>query len=146
MARTTKTASKASPTTVGDEEEPVAFPIPLIKSVLVVTGLASASLATQLALHPLYGNTVTSVNHSKIVLLACLLSTLFPLDPAGPSERITLLGLASWLAYAPYASYGIGRWSVKWNNPALGSAGTEAAILLPTLSVGIILVRRWSVR
>ncbi|KAF8511513.1 S-adenosyl-L-methionine-dependent methyltransferase [Gautieria morchelliformis] len=145
MARTAKTASKASRTTAGDEEEPATFPtVPLIKLVLLVTALASASLATQLALHPLYGNTVTSVNHSKVVLLACLLSALFPHDSAGPSERITLLGLASWLAYAPYASYGIGRWSAKWSNPVLGPAGAEAAILLPTLSVGIILVRRWS--
>ena len=145
MTRAAKTASKAVPTNSSDEEQPAIYPVHLLKSILLLTVLASASLATQLALHPLYGSTPTSINHSKVELLACLLSALFPLKST-VSERTIVLGLASWLGYAPYGSYAIGKWTTQWRNPALGPAVTEVAILLPTVCIGVILGRRWSVR
>ena len=145
MARTAKTASKTRLTATVNEK-PATYPVNLIKSTLLVMALASASLATQLALRPLYGGTVLSLNHSKVELLACLLSALFPINPTGLSERFMLLGLASWFGYAPYAGYAVGVWTTKWKNPALGSSVAEAVILLPIICTGILLVRQWSVR
>lgn len=141
----TKPAAKADPTRPVDEEKPT-YPIHFIKATLLVTALASASLATQLSLHPLYGSAPPFTNHSKVLLLACLLSALFPLHSRASSERVTLLGLASWLGYAPYASFAIGKWTTSYKNPVLGATIAEAAILVPTVSIGITVVRRWSVR
>ncbi|KAF8584274.1 hypothetical protein K439DRAFT_1633655 [Ramaria rubella] len=145
MARQ-KVASKAGPTTptVADEEPPPAYPVHLVKSALLLIILGFISLAVQLALHPLYGSTPTSLNHSKVELLACLLSVLLPVNSPSLSEPISLFALATWSAYAPYASYALAKWTSNWKNPVLGSGVTEVMVLLPLVTIGVALVRRWN--
>ena len=146
MPRTSKAKPKPEGKTLAAAQKLANYPVLLIKTIFIVLLLAFASLATQLALHPLYGSIPASLNHSKIKLLGCLLSVLLPSDSERPLERPVLLGLASWLGYAPYASYALAKWTTRWGNPELGPAVSEAIVLVPVVSVSVALVRRWNVR
>src|SRR5882724_712297 len=116
MPRTSKATSKLGSTTLAAIPRPASYPVllGLVKTILILSLLAFASLATQLALHPLYGSAPVSLNHSKVKLLGCLLSALLPFDSERPLQRLVLLGLASWLGYAPYACYALAKWTTKW--------------------------------
>jgi len=128
-----------------DEQDTASVVISFVKSIVLTVSLSVASVATQLALRPLFGSTPAALNHSRIKLAATLLTLLISKDFPRSSEQAVLLGLATWLAYAPYSSYGIAVWSAKWKNPLMGASLTEALILVPTISLGIAVFRRWNV-
>ena len=96
-----------------------------------------ATLASKLALHPLYGTTTTSLHFVEILAGSCALATLRPDLPV----HITLLSLGTLLSAAPFTARWLGAWTARWHDPIWGPVVTQAGISVPIVGLSVVLAR-----
>lgn len=96
-----------------------------------------ATVASQLALHPLYGSTTASLHFSTLAQVACLSSVTRPTMPA---HRL-LLFIAIILGAAPMSAKVLGSWTGRMGDHTLGPVITQLAISVPLIGLASVLLR-----
>ena len=107
-------------------------------SVAVLLAVVSlAALASKLALHPLYGSTITSLKFLQVIVGSCALATVLPDLP----QHIVLLYLGTLLSAAPLTARWLGAWTARWHDPIWGPVVTQMGITAPIVGMSIVLAR-----
>ena len=104
---------------------------------LLLPILSLATLASKLALHPLYGSTATSLHFVEVLAVSCALATIRPDLPL----HIALLFLGTLLSAAPFTSRWLGAWTARWHDPVWGPVATQMGIAVPVVGLGVVLAR-----
>lgn len=142
-ARKTKASGQA--TGVADERRGTVSvlktAIQTTKIVALVAALSLASVASQLALHPLYGSTTSSLYFKHVLTIACLVSTLSPSVPAHHIFRV----LSVLLAFAPLSAKHLGGLFGRWDSPLWGPVLTQIPLAASFAGLSCILLRDWMV-
>jgi hypothetical protein len=96
-----------------------------------------ATLASKLALHPLYGSTATSLHFVKVLAGSCALATIRPDLPV----HIALLFLGTLLSASPFTARWLGAWTSRWHDPIWGPVVTQMGIVMPIVGLSVVLAR-----
>jgi hypothetical protein len=104
---------------------------------VLLPALSLATLASKLALHPLYGSTTTSLHFIKVLAGSCALATVRPDLPV----HITLLYLGTLLSAAPFTARWLGAWTARWHDPIWGPVATQMGIAVPIVGLSVVLAR-----
>ena len=96
-----------------------------------------ATLASKLALHPLYGSTTTSLHFVEVLAGTCALATTRPDLPV----HTTLLALGTLLSAAPFTARWLGSWTARWHDPIWGPVVTQMGIAVPVVGLSVVLAR-----
>lgn len=105
--------------------------------ILLLPILSLATLASKLALHPLYGSTATSLHFVEVLAGSCALATTRPDLPV----HIALLFLGTLLSAAPFTARWLGAWTARWHDPIWGPVVTQMGIAVPIVGVSVVLGR-----
>ncbi|KDQ17982.1 hypothetical protein BOTBODRAFT_29296 [Botryobasidium botryosum FD-172 SS1] len=117
--------------------------IQLVKILALLAAFFVSNIASQLALHPLYGSIPTSLHFHDVTLFATLLSTFTPLISQNTSQTNVLIAIGTVLSIAPV--------SILWSGSALGRLGdpvwgpviTHLTSAAPVLFLGVPLIEKW---
>lgn len=104
---------------------------------LLLPVLSLATLASKLALHPLYGSTATSLHFVEVLAGSCALAIIRPDLPL----HIALLFLGTLLSAAPFTARWLGAWTARWHDPIWGPVVTQMGIAVPIVGLGVVLAR-----
>ena len=108
-----------------------------VAAIGVLLGLSLVTWAYRRALEPQYGSSPTSLHLTKIVWSASILGSF---APTVPISRATL-GLACLLYALPTAAYWVAAYTARFHDPVWGPVATHLIVLLPTLSLGVAIVK-----
>lgn len=100
--------------------------------------ISTVNVASQLALHPLYGSTTTSLHFSTLSLVVCLLSSFLPRI----NSRATLSTMSVVSAAAPALLYRLGSHTSSRKDPVWGPIATQVVGAIPVLFLGVSLLQR----
>lgn len=106
-------------------------------SLILLPILSLATLASKLALHPLYGSTATSLHFVEVLAGSCALATTRPDLPV----HVALLFLGTLLSAAPFTARWLGAWTARWHDPIWGPVVTQMGIAVPIVGMCIVLCR-----
>lgn len=109
----------------------------LIETAAIIFCTSIATVSSQLALHPLYGSTTTSLHFRKVVAGSCILSIT---RPSMPTHR-TLLLLAVLLAAGPLSAKGLGSVSARFGDANWGPAISQLSLAAPITGLASVLLR-----
>lgn len=104
---------------------------------LLLPIVSLATLASKLALHPLYGSTTTSTHFVKVLAGSCALATTRPNLP----DHIALLFLGTLLSAAPFTARWLGAWTARWHDPIWGPVVAQMGIAVPIVGLSVVLAR-----
>ena len=123
---------------------PTSHPPTAVHALLTLGSLAAllpfvslATLASKLALHPLYGSTTTSLHFVKVLAGSCALAAVRPDLPL----HIVLLFLGTLLSAAPFTARWLGAWTARWHDPIWGPVVTQMGITVPIVGLSVVLAR-----
>lgn len=119
----------------------------ITQSIALLSTLAVAGIAIQLALRPLYGSVAPALHHTTGRTAVYLLSTIWPFYAFPSANDSTILAsLASFIACLPYLIYTLGKWLGKLTgDPVMGASLTVLPAILPLILSSILLLKRWNV-
>lgn len=103
--------------------------------------ISTVDVASQLALHPLYGSTTSSLHFPTLSLVICLLSSFLP----HINSRAALSTMSVITAAAPALLYRLGAHTSRWRDPIWGPGSTQIVGAIPILFLGAGLLNRWVV-
>lgn len=108
----------------------------LLKSFILVSFISVSNVAAQLALHPLYGGTTSSMHFPTVSLAMCLLAPYLP----HPGTRSSFAAMSLILPASPVTLYLAGDYTTRWKDPFWGPIVTQAVGAIPILllSVGVL--------
>lgn len=112
-----------------------------VKLVVLLSSVALANYACQLALHPLYGSIPTSFHFASATLVSCMLSSTLPIRPYP-----AFLTLATVLCAAPFTAFKLGSYTARFHNPTWGPVATQIGLAIPITVAAAGLSRHWIVR
>jgi hypothetical protein len=136
--------SKATNITGGNPGTGMRLPQALcvLKIPVLVGAVSLATLASQLALHPLYGATVSSLYVKHVLTISCLLSALCPPVPV---HQVFLL-LSVLLAVAPLSAKHLGGLLGRWDSALWGPTLTQIPLIASFAGLSCIIIKGWLVR
>jgi hypothetical protein len=105
----------------------------LLQSIALVAVISLSDVASQLALHPLYGGTATSLHFPILSLLVCLATASLPRF-VNTRSALTLMSLL--LAAAPVLLHRVGARTSSWLDPIWGPIATQLVGAIPILFLG----------
>ncbi|KAG8901881.1 hypothetical protein FRB99_005021 [Tulasnella sp. 403] len=111
----------------------------VLKVAFLISTLSFGTYASQLALHPLYGETVTSLHFDYVVAGAMCLSMILPTSQGNEGSLLNLLSLV--LALAPYSAFNFGARTARWGEVTLGPVIAQLPLSVPIVLAGSMLVR-----
>lgn len=114
-------------------------PILIFAQILgLVASVSLVTLASQLALHPLYGCTASSRHAIYVVIVGWIL----PTDRWRklPAHRM-LLFMSLLLATAPLSAKLVASWTGRWGSATWGPVTTLVAVMMPILMLSSVLMR-----
>lgn len=98
--------------------------------VILLIGVASlANVASQLALYPLYGTTVSSMHFATVSLAICMLSSFIPFPVS--LEGVAWTALSIIIPASPTLLYTVGAQTASWNDPVWGPITTQIVSSIP---------------
>ncbi|KAG8844474.1 hypothetical protein FRB91_002595 [Serendipita sp. 411] len=109
----------------------------LVQILLIVSFASLAVVASQLALHPLYGTTVSSLHMGSIMRMTCVISAT---RPNAPAHRI-LLQLSLLLAAAPFSARVLGSLTGRMDSSLWGPIITQFGLAIPIVGLSTSLLR-----
>lgn len=108
---------------------------PLIPLMAVVS---LANVASQLALHPLYGGTVTSMHFETVSLAVCMLASFIPF--AVSMETMAWTALSVIIPASPALLYKAGAQTASWNDPLWGPIITQTVSSIPSQLLACLII------
>ena len=93
-----------------------------ILALVLITEVSLTDVVSQVALHPLYGSTVTSKHFQTVSLLVCSLSMI---PKRRPTARTAWAIMSVLVAASPFLLHRIGSWTASWDNPTWGPIATQ---------------------
>ncbi|KIM27045.1 hypothetical protein M408DRAFT_172974 [Serendipita vermifera MAFF 305830] len=128
-----------------NQQEAISPLVTLVQSVkiaILVGTLSFALVASQLALHPLYGSTTSSLYLKHVLIVSCLVSTVVPAVPA----HYVFQALSVLLAFAPLSAKHLGGWFGRWDSAMWGPILTQIPLAASFAGLSCMLLQEWLVK
>lgn len=116
----------------------------LVKIANYIAALGLSTYASQLALHPLYGEVTTSQNFDYVLAGSLGLSMVLPTKPSYEGPLVDVLAVI--LLFAPRAIFTWGAKTARWGDPFWGPIAAQLPVAVPILVIGALLLRIHLVR
>ena len=128
---------RVTPVSTAHPPNPISALLTLGSLTVLLPVVSLATLASKLALHPLYGTTTTSLYFVEVLAVSCALATIRPGLPA----HTTLRSLGMLLSAAPFTARWLGAWTARWHDPIWGPVVTQMGISVPIVGLSVVLAR-----
>ncbi|KAG8945488.1 hypothetical protein FRC04_000773 [Tulasnella sp. 424] len=111
----------------------------LVKIANYIAALGLSTYASQVALHPLYGEVTTSQNFDYVLAGSLGLSMVLPTKPSYEGPLVDVLAVV--LLFAPRTIFTWGAKTARWGDPFWGPIAAQLPVAVPILVIGALLLR-----